>query len=59
MTARFPMINEIRAVVEGVKKCPLFNVQLSSVIFGGAFGAASLTKYCAKRHHRSHMKIER
>jgi hypothetical protein len=31
------------AATEGVKKCSLFNVQLSSVIFGGAFGAASLT----------------
>jgi hypothetical protein len=41
-----------------VKKCSSFNVQLSSVIFGGAFGAASLTKQCAKRHHRWHMKIE-
>jgi hypothetical protein len=29
----------------------MFIVQLSSVIFGGAFGAASLTKHCAKRHH--------
>jgi hypothetical protein len=27
-----------------LKRCSLFNVQLSSVIFGGAFGAASLTK---------------
>jgi hypothetical protein len=34
-----------------VKKCSLFNVQLSSVIFGGAFGAASLAKHRAKRHH--------
>ena len=34
-----------------MKKCSLFNVQLSSVIFGGAYGAASFTKHCAKRHH--------
>jgi hypothetical protein len=41
-----------------ILKCSLFDVQLSSVIFGGAFGAASLTKHCAKRHHRWHMRIE-
>jgi acyl-CoA thioesterase-1 len=36
----------------GVKKWSLINVQLSFVIFGCAFGAASLRKHCAKRHHR-------
>ena len=45
-----------RQVIEGGEE--MFNVQLSSVIFGGAFGAASLTKHCAKRHHRWHMNIE-
>jgi len=29
---------------EGVKKLSLFNGQLSFVIFGGAFGAASVRK---------------
>jgi hypothetical protein len=58
MTERFREINELRAVIEGVKKCSLFNVQMSFVIFGGAFGATSLTKHCAKRDQRSHMTIE-
>jgi hypothetical protein len=44
MTARTLFILVKRAVVEGVKKCSLFNVQLSFVIFGGAFGAASFKK---------------
>jgi hypothetical protein len=34
------------------KKWSMINVQLSFVIFGCAFGAASLTNDCAKRHHR-------
>jgi hypothetical protein len=29
-----------------------FNVQLSFVIFGCAFGATSVRNNCAKRHHR-------
>jgi hypothetical protein len=37
----------VGAVYEGVKNCSLFNVQMSFVIFGGAFGTASLTKHCA------------
>jgi hypothetical protein len=48
------VFSEIQQTTRGhrsAKKCSLFNVQLSSVIFGGAFGAASLTKHCAKRHH--------
>jgi hypothetical protein len=35
----------------GCEEMSLFNIQLPSVIFGGAFGAASLTKHCAQRHH--------
>jgi hypothetical protein len=49
-------IDGVRAVIEDVKKCSF--VRCSIVIFGRAFGAASLTKHCAKRHHRRHMKIE-
>jgi hypothetical protein len=56
--AFFIVVPPVGAVYEDVKKCSLFDVQLSSVIFGGAFGAASLTKHCAKRHHRWHMTIE-
>jgi hypothetical protein len=58
VSARIRLVTGKAPAIEGVKKCSLFDVQLSSVIFGGAFGAASLTKHCAKRHHRCHMNIE-